>query len=206
MEFRRPTPLPRLHAGAIFARVRHHRRTRLLVTGLLVAAAWWAIQAEHRRAENAAAAWGPATIVWVAATDLDAGHLLASPDLIERTLPPGALPADVVTEPPLGQRLVDAVGQGEILREARVDGVGSSANGSVVGDGRGAVRLSLPTPHLQPGDHVDLYGLVTGSIVASRAEVIAVVDEIAVVAVAEEVLGDLIRAFTSGDVVPVLVG
>ena len=206
MEFRRPAPLSKANARGMLAAARHDRRTRPLLAVLLIAIALWAVRAEQRRADAASGAWSPHTDAWVAAANLEAGHLLEAHDIVHRALPPAALPVDAVREPPLGRRLTDAVGRNEVLREGRIDGRGSSANASQVGSGRGAVSLTQPTPHIQLGDRVDLYEPVTGAIVASGAEVIAVIDEIAVVAVVDHMLDDVIRAFISGDVVPVLVG
>ena len=126
--------------------------------------------------------------------------------MMRRSLPPVALPADPATAPPFGRRLRDGMAAGEILRDGRLQNSVSSETGALVGDGRGAVALISSTPHLEPGDRVDLYALLSGEIVAEHAEVIAVTDGMAVVAVDDDALADVILAFTTGDVVPVLVG
>ncbi len=143
--------------------------------------------------------------MWVSDRDLGAGHLLSEDDVELLTLPPAAVPSDAIIEPPWGRRLVVSIGRGEILREARLDTTGSSAVGSRVGPQRGAVSLTAPAPHLEPGDRVDLYRLLDGRVVASGAEVIAVVDGTPLVAVGRAELGAVVEAFTTGDVVPVLV-
>lgn len=202
----RPSPQPPLSPTAVVRRVRHDRRTRPVVALVLVALSLIGAGAEHDRLRTARQEWGPATTTWIARDALAAGHLLAEVDVVARRLPPVAVPVDAVAESPVGRRLTEAVGAGEVLQNTRLSDGGTSANGSRVGNGRGAVALSTtPTP-LDVGDVVDLYALLDGTIVATGAEVIAVTDQIPLVAVDHDDLGAVIRSFSLGDVVPVLVG
>ena len=68
----------------------------------------------------------------------------------------------------------------------------------------GAIRLDHQATHLRPGDTVDLYALLTGAIVATGAEVLAVDDGRPIVAVARDEIPAVVRTFTTGDVVAVL--
>ena len=72
--------------------------------------------------------------------------------------------------------------------------------------GRGGIALSTRAPHLEIGDRVDLYGLIDGDLVAADARVVDLTDDMPVVTVADHEIGAVIRAFTTGDVVPVLTG
>jgi Flp pilus assembly protein CpaB len=202
---RRPSRRPSASPGALWRRLRHDRRSRPVLALALITVALMGVQAERQRADAVRGAWSPTTTVWVSDRELDAGHLLSEGDVELRALPPAAIPVDAAIEPPWGRRLVVSIGRGEILREARLDATGSSAAGSRVGPRRGAVSLTAPAPHLEPGDRVDLYRLLDGRVVASGAEVIAVVDERPLVAVGRAELGAVVEAFTTGDVVPVLV-
>ncbi|MEZ5247540.1 MAG: SAF domain-containing protein [Acidimicrobiales bacterium] len=177
------------------------------MAALLILASLVALRAEHQAAARLRAEWGPHVAAWTVVTDLESGHVLAESDLVTRLLPPAALPADAVTVAPVGGRLLDSVGEGEIVRAGRVDGVDEASDGSHLGSGRGAVALSSAAPHLEVGDRVDLYGLLDGDLVAAGAVVVDVTDDrVPVVAVDDGDLPAVIRAFTTGDVVPVVTG
>ena len=186
--------------------LRHDRRTRPVVATLLILLSIVGLRAEHRSAAAVRDEWGPIVTAWIVVTDLETGHVLSEHDVVSRRLPPAALPADAVAVAPHGRRLLDPVGEGEIVRVGRVDGGDPLTGGSRVGQGRGAVALSAPSPHLEIGDRVDLYGLFDGDIVASDAEVVDLADGVPVVAVDDHDLPAVIRAFTTGDVVPVVKG
>lgn len=165
-----------------------------------------ALRAERDRTAEVRSRWATTTPVWVAGSDLDAGHLLREEDLVSRRLPPAALPTDAAHEPPFGRRLRDSLGEGEIVRLGRLDDSAGSANGSRVGTDRGAIALNSMADHLTIGDRVDLFGLLDGHVVAADAHVIDMADGFPVVAVDVADLPAVIRAFSIGDVVPVLVG
>jgi Flp pilus assembly protein CpaB len=174
------------------------------VATLLIVASIVLLRAEQRGAAALRDQWGPTVTAWTVVADLDSGHVLGQGDLAMRRLPPAALPADAVATAPYGRRLLDPVGEGEIVRAGRVDGGDPGPSGSRLGSGRGAVALTMPAPHLEIGDRVDLYGLLDGDIVAADAEVVDVTHEVPVVAVDDRDLPAVIRAFTTGDVVPVV--
>ncbi|MEQ8840130.1 MAG: hypothetical protein RIB98_04045 [Acidimicrobiales bacterium] len=206
MEIRRPTRPPRFDPGALPATLRHHRWSRPLLAVLLVAICLSTVRSAQQRSEIAAAAWTPHLDAWVTTGELAAGHRLAEGDVVRRPLPAGALPRDATVDSPVGRHLADAVGEGEILRDGRLGDPAATANSSLVGPGRGAVGLPTPSPHLQVGDRVDLYALFTGARVGADAEVLSVVDGLAVVAVADEYVPSVIGALSVGELVPVLVG
>ena len=99
-----------------------------------------------------------ATTVLVAATDLEAGHPLASTDVREveapRTVvPPAALPSISSVD---GQILASAMGTGEILTSSRVEIPAESESGDMR-------TVSVPVPDrgtlalLRPGAVVDIF-------------------------------------------------
>lgn len=177
-----------------------------MVAALLIAASLAALGNERARAVASRDQWGPSTTAWVAVDDLDAGHLLVDGDVTAVLLPPAAVPADAATGSPLGQRLADPMGEGEIVRLGRLRGGEESVTSARVGPTRGAVPLATAAPHLEVGDRVDLFALLDGAAVATDAEVVAMVDGLPVVAVDRAELPAVIGAFSLGDVVPVLVG
>ena len=186
--------------------LRHNPRTRPVLATLLILASIIGVWVQQRSAAALRDEWGPSVTAWTVVTDLDIGHVLSEDDVISRPLHPAALPADAVAVAPHGRRLLDAVGEGEIVRAGRVDGGDSAAGGSRVGSGRGAVALSTASPHLEIGDRVDLYDLFDGDIVSTDAEVVGLTDDVPLVAVDEQDIPAVIRAFTTGNVVPVLKG
>ena len=177
-----------------------------MVAALLIVASLVGLRAELGRSDAVREAWGPRVTVWTAAADLEAGHVLTGPDVVALSLPPAALPHDPATDAPHGRRLVDAVGRGEILRVGRIQGADPSVDGARVAAGRGGIALSTPAPHLEIGDRVDLYGLIDGGLVAAGARVVELTDDVPVVTVADHEIGAVIRAFTIGDLIPVLTG
>lgn len=177
-----------------------------MVAALLIAASLAALGNERARAVALRDQWGPTTAAWVTVDDLDAGHLLVDGDVTPVRLPPSAVPADAATDSPLGHRLADPMGEGEIVRLGRLRGGEESVTSSRVGPTRGAVALSVAAPHLEVGDRVDLYALLDGATVATDGEVVSMVDGVPVVAVERSELAAVIQAFSLGDVVPVLVG
>jgi SAF domain len=151
-------------------------------------------------------AWRPIEGIWVAAVDLDAGATIAPGDVAVTVLPAAALPRDPVPDSPVGRRLRDPLAAGEIIRVGRLtDGAGGPLVARLPAD-HGGLRLRTPAPHLRVGDLVDLYTLLDGERVAARAEVVSLDEDLPTVAVATGDLPAVIRALTTGDVVPVVVG
>lgn len=184
----------------------HDRRTRPVLAIVLISISLLALRHERDRAHTVRNAWNPSHDVWMTTDDFPAGHRLEPGDVELRALPSAALPADPVNASPVGQRLHQPVGEGEILREQRLRPGDRSAAGSTVGDGRGAVAITAPSPHLEPGDRVDLYDVLTGDKVATGGEVISTIESVALVAVADLDISRVIRSLATGDVVSVLVG
>lgn len=204
-EIPRPRGRRRLDPGALRGIVRRSRRLRVALVMLGALAAGLSVDLALDRAERARARWEPAVTVWVAHRDVAAGTRLGSDDVGPTALPVAALPADAATVDPAGRRTSVDLAPGEIVREARLrETAGATAAGLPAGTG--AVALPAPAPHLTPGDVVDLLALLDGRRVATAAVVVAVVDDHPVVAVADDDLASVVATFTTGDVVPVLVG
>lgn len=202
----RPDAVPRWSAVGLVRRARHDRRARPLAAAVLITISLVSLAAERGRVDAARTAWGPGIATWVSVADLEAGHRIRPDDVAARNLPPGAVPDDAVRSSPVGHRLADPVGPGEVIREGRLRAGTSSATGSAVPDHRGAITLPVASPHLTPGDRVDLHSLLDGRIVASDGEVVAVTDGFPLIAVDRDDLPGTIRALAVGDLVPVVVG
>jgi len=164
------------------------------------------VRGEHERIRAIEASWGESRLTWVANREVGAGDAIGDADVVSRELPLAALPDDAAIDSPVGQRLTEAVATGEIIRTGRLSDRAASETASQVEVGHGALALTSAAPHLEPGDRVDLYALLTGEVVARNARVIRVVDGQPVVTVEQRSLAAVIVAFTTGDVVPVLVG
>lgn len=194
---------PRTLIGAV--RVAGRSRPARLAVALVLALV---LAQLGRHADDRAAAreraWEPAADVWVATAAIDAGTLLTDANTAARRLPAIALPADALTTAPEGRRSAVDLAEGEILRDERLGGAGRLA--SQLRPDEGLVTLGADAAHLSAGDLVDLYALLTGDVVARRARVVDVEEGRALVAVAESVLPAVIRTFTTGEVVAVLVG
>lgn len=194
---------PRALVGALRVSARSRRVRVVVALGLTLVLAQVARHADDRAAETQRA-WEPSADVWVATTAVDAGTLLTDANTAPRRLPAAALPADAITGSPTGRRSAVDLAPGEILRDARLGGAGPLASQLLPDEG--IVTLTADAAHLTAGDTVDLYALLTGDMVARRARVIEVDTGIAVVAVPEAVLPAVVRTFTTGDVIAVLVG
>jgi len=163
------------------------------------------LRSEHQRVAAAENLWGDRHSVWIATSTIEAGQVIRTADVVRRDLPLASLPADAANDSPVGRRLRDTVISGEIIRSGRLSDNNSSETASQVGAGRGAIALAVAAPHLEPGDRVDLYALLSGELVAADARVIRVIDERPVIAIEQASIRAVIQAFTMGDVVPVLV-
>lgn len=159
----------------------------------------------HRDAVTAQDAWRPTSPAWVAATDLSAGAVIGASDVESRLLPAATLPRDVQTKSPIGLRLRETVVRGEIVRTGRLSDAAAGTIGAQLRPGTAAMRLTDPAPHLSIGDTIDLYALLGGERVAERARVLTIDEGNATVAIAEVFVPDVVRALTTGDVVPVIV-
>ncbi len=205
-DFSRPDVRRHLDPFAVRAALRRHRWPRLLLVLAVALLLGARLDAAIGAADAAERAWRPVDEVWVAVADLDAGVEITPDDVRPARLPSAALPRDPVTENPVGRRLRDAVAAGEIIRIGRLtDGTDGTLVALLPAD-HGGVRLQSPAPHLRVGDVVDLYARLDGERVAARAEVVSIDDDLPTVAIATADLPAVIGAFTTGDVVPVVVG
>lgn len=178
---------------------RHRRSVRLGAAAIVALLATTITMRAEDAAERTRDQWTSTTTAWTAAHDLAAGTSLTPADLVTQPLPHTALPVDAVLDPPVGEVLLDDLATGEIVREGRL-------RGPEAGSG-GALRLTEASPHLEPGDRVDLYRLLDGQAVARGARVVAVdADGIPVVQVATAELPAVIASLTTGSVVPVTIG
>lgn len=202
---RRPSLRP--DPSNIVAWIRLASRRRPGRVALAAALALGAFQVNARaedRAERARRAWGEHETVWVATSPIDAGAVIHPDAVAPRQLPRAALPDDAATSSPVGRRTAVALAAGESIRSARLAGRGPIA--AQLADDEGAIGLTVAAPHVVPGDIVDLHSQLTGERVAAGARVLRVDDDVPVVAVAEADLAALVRTFTTGDVVAVVVG
>jgi SAF domain-containing protein len=205
-ELTRPDPRWRPDPAAVRLAIRRSRWPRVVLVLVVAILVGGYLDRAAGEAAEAADAWAPLTDAWVAATDLEAGITIGPADVVRRSLPAIALPRDPVRESPVGRRLHDDLVAGEIVRDGRLtDGAAGPLAARLPG-GTGGVRLLSPAPHLAAGDVVDLYALLSGEQVARGAEVISVDDGMPTVAIATNELPAVVRSFTTGDVVPVLVG
>ena len=195
-----PTDLTALRAG-----LRQSRVPRWLLVVVLALTAGVGYGQVHRAAVAAEAAWRPTSPAWVVVEDLTAGAVIGPADVESRLLPAAMLPRDARTTSPIGLRLRDSVVRGEIIRTGRLSEAASGSLGAQLPPGTAGMRLTDPTPHLSVGDTVDLYALLGGERVAERARVLMIDEGTATVALPEIFVPDVVRALTTGDVVPVVV-
>lgn len=202
-----PRPDSRADVRSIVARVRRFSRRRsgrLVLATVLIGAAVQVVSGLGRDAAETERAWGEIDVVWVATAPVAAGAVITGDTAAPQRLPRIAVPVDAVFDSPLGRRAAVPLAPGEVLREARL-GAGGPLAVQLRAD-EGAIALPSGAPHLRPGDLVDLHALLTGDRVAAAARVLEVEDGIAIVAVADDDLGPVVRTFTTGDVVAVVVG
>jgi hypothetical protein len=205
-EFTRPDLRWRPDFAAIRQLIRRSRWPRLLLALALALSAGALLDQARRDAVTAENSWTPAADVWVMTADLEAGVTIGPVDVVARSLPSAALPRDPVRESPVGLRLRDGVAAGEILRLGRIADSSAGVLASQLPAGSAGLQLPGATTHLGIGDVIDLYALLTGERVATGAEVIAINDGLPTVAIATADLPAVVRTFTTGDVVPVVVG
>jgi pilus assembly protein CpaB len=205
-ELTRPDTRWRPDPAALRLAIRRSRWPRVVLVLIVAMGVGGYLDRTVGEAAEAAEAWAPLTDTWVAATDLAAGITLGPADVVRRPLPAAALPRDPVRESPVGRRLHDDLVAGEVVRDGRLADGATGPLAARLPEGAGGVRLLSPAPHLAAGDVVDLYALLNGERVARGAEVISMDDDLPTVAVAGAELPAVVRAFTTGDVVPVLVG
>jgi Flp pilus assembly protein CpaB len=163
------------------------------------------------RAEAGAARYGAPVTVIVAAVDLPAGHVIVDDDVRAVRLPRAAVPPDHLRAGAVGRALRHAVDEGQVVTERSVGRRGRSAVAAALAPGTRAVavpRGDHPIP-LRAGDHVDVLapdadGVLTP--VAESADVIEVDDDVATLAIEEELVGDVAAGALAGTVAMVVTG
>ena len=138
--------------------------------------------------------------------DLPAGALIGPEDTAVRLLPVAVVPRDPVLDDPTGSRLRDPVATDEVLREGRLSSRAGSASAARLPPGTAGLGIDDGGADFTIGDRIDLHGLLTGIRLARDAEVIALADGGITVAIGSAEIDAVIRALTTGGVVPVLVG
>lgn len=203
----RPTVVD-LHARAAALRstLRRSRLPRLV----LVVLAGWAIgswlASTHAEARRARAAWGTEVTVWVARHDLPAGDVIEPGDIEQRRRPIALVPPGVTTRDPTGRRIRDPLVEGEPVHSARLAGTRVGAVAARLPHGAAAITLAHDGALLAIDDRVDLHGLLSGSRLAHGAEVLAVDETHFTAAVRRDEVAAVVRALTTGGVVPVVTG
>jgi Flp pilus assembly protein CpaB len=165
------------------------------------------------RAESSVKAWGERVPTVVMAVDAPAGHRLTAGDMRLVELPAVARPADAFSEAPVGAPLAAAVFAGEPLVAGRVapDGVSPLAATLPAGHRGVALPIDIATPHLEPGDVVELHATTIDEAGTARGastgtgRVLAVDEGSLVVAVPVPAVDELVAALAGGPVVAVLV-
>lgn len=142
-------PCPRPLAARRALRLALARHRRLLSAGLLAAGVAAALQA-------LAPAPDPTALVWTAARDLPAGHLLEAGDLAATPWPRAIVPTAALAPRP-GTTLASPLRRGEPLTDARLLGPGLLRE-QPPGTLAAPVRLADPSVAdlLRPGDRIDL--------------------------------------------------
>lgn len=147
------------------------------IVAVLAAAAAGVVHAELRSIGERRDAWGETRHVLVADGDLDPNGPLR---LREVTLPAAAVPASALGEVPRDARLRQHVADGEVLVD--VDVVHESGPAARATDGTVVVALVDPLMRgVRPGERVQV--AAAGHVIADRAIVVDVVDDVAFVAV-----------------------
>lgn len=201
-------PVVDLRARAASLR-RTLRRSRLPRLALVVVAGWaigsWLASVDET-ARRARTAWGSETTVWVVRHDVPAGDLIGPGDVELRRLPvavvvPGAVEAD-----PTGRRVRDPLVAGEPVHPVRLAGASLGAVAARLPEGTVALTLAHDGAMLEIDDRVDLHGLLSGARLARDAEVLAVDETRFAAAVGRDEVTTVVRALTTGGVVPVVTG
>jgi Flp pilus assembly protein CpaB len=179
----------------------------------LAGATVWLVSHQMDRADSTVKAWGRRVPTVVMAVDAPAGHRLTANDVRLVELPAIARPADALGEAPVGAPLAAAVFAGEPLVASRVAPTGVSALAATLPAGHRGVALpvDIATPHLEPGDIVELHATtidgagVARGVLTGTGRVLAAEEGSLVVAVPVPAVDELVAALASGPVVAVLV-
>lgn len=185
------------------------RRSRLPRLVLVVVAGWAigsGLASTHAEARQARAAWGSEVTVWVVRRDLPAGVVIGPGDIEPRRLPVAVVPPGVAERDPTGRRIRDPLVEGEPVHAARLAGARVGAVAARLPDGTAAITLAHDGALLAIDDRVDLHSLVSGSRLARAAEVLAVDETRFTAAVRRDEIAAVVRALTTGGVVPVVTG
>ena len=185
----------------LLIRYRVGRWATAVVAGVLAAAAVGSALAD---AESARADWGTSVDVVLARRAMGAGELVTGATVELISVPTRLVPADAVTEVPVGRRITTEVGPGEILVERRLTSRSGSAASIALPPGTRGVQLDRSDVVGQVGDVVDLHALLSGSYLAEGVVVHG--DEATVtVAVPTTDVAAVIDAISQGGLISVLV-
>ncbi|MFM7068191.1 MAG: SAF domain-containing protein [Actinomycetes bacterium] len=186
------------------------RRAAAAAVGLIAGFATARTLASARTIE---AAWGPRTVVVVAATDLRAGRSIDDTTTRREEWPTRLLPAGVLRAA-VGDRLARPVPAGAAVTTADLvpsDGSAVAAQLNSTTVGIAIARGDAPIP-LRSGDHVDVYRIaaesdtsLTARRIAVRALVVATDPRTATVAVHRRSAGSVAGAAATGTATMVLV-
>ncbi|HEX4903379.1 MAG TPA: SAF domain-containing protein [Acidimicrobiales bacterium] len=189
---------------------------RLVVAALLALACGTVVLRLTEQAEAATARYGATATAWVARTDLTPGDRIGDDDVALEPRPAAFVPAGAVEDDPTGRRVVDAVGEGEVLGEHRLAGGDRRGVAALVPDGWRALAIPAVDAALpvEVGQRVDVLAAAdtgdrgpAGTVVAEDGIVVHVADDATVtVAVAGEDAVRLVAALAGGYVSLALVG
>ncbi len=215
----RPDPARhvRRRRPAVLLHLRRHPRARVLLSAVLLAAAFLVAHRSLTAAAAARADWGRTVPAVVAVDDIEAGDALSGATEV-RDLPAAVVPDGALTSLDGDESARAALYAGEIVVAARVAPDGLTGVAAAVPDGHRAV--AVPTqpgaaPTLSVGDLVDVLvavdpafsgGVPPGFAVAEAAPVIDIGDEAVTVAVPRSASPRVAFAVSQGLVTLALVG
>lgn len=189
---------------------------RLVVALVLALACGLVVLRATGRAEATADRYGRHVTSWVVTSELEPGDVIDRGDVAEERRPASFVPADAVTEDPVGRRATEVLAAGEVVVEHRLAGGDRRGAAALVPDGWRAVAVpaleaALP---VEVGQRVDVLAALdpsgTGAVGATVAEDGVVVhvadDDTVTVAVTPSQATRIVSALASGLVALALVG
>ena len=115
------------------------------------------------------------------------------------------MPDGLVRQDPTGARARDRLLPGEAVHSARL-AIGTGTTAALLPAGRVAITLSHDGAALEPDDRIDLHDGLTGARLARDARVLGADDTRFTAAVDRREIVGVVRALTTGGVVPVVTG
>ena len=129
----------------------------------------------------------------------------AAGDVGSHRLPEALVPDGLVRQDPTGARARDRLLPGEAVHSARL-AIGTGTTAALLPAGRVAITLSHDGAALEPDDRIDLHDGLTGARLARDARVLGADDTRFTAAVDRREIVGVVRALTTGGVVPVVTG